>query len=50
MTVKAKMYAYFASELLDDAYAVKQHVMNAVDYFSQSQIRHLKYYSFNVNE
>lgn len=50
MTVKAKMYAYFASELLDDAHAVKQHVMNAVDYFSQAQIRHLKYYSFNVNE
>lgn len=50
MTVKAKMYAYFASELLDDAHAVKQHIMNAVDYFSQSQIRHLKNYSFNVNE
>jgi hypothetical protein len=50
LTVKAKMYAYFASELLDDAHAVKQHVINAVDYFSQAQIRHLKYYSFNVNE
>jgi hypothetical protein len=49
LTVKAKLYAYFASELLDDAYAVKQHVMNAVDHFSQSQIRHLKLYSFNVN-
>lgn len=50
LTVKAKLYAYFASELLDDAHAVKQHVMNAVDHFSQSQIRHLKSYSFNVNK
>jgi hypothetical protein len=50
ISVKARLYAYFASELLDDAHAVKQHVMNAVDYFSNTQIRHLKSYSFNVNK
>ena len=49
VAVKAKLYAYFASELLDDAHAVKQHVMNAVDHFSQSQLTHLKSYYFNVN-
>lgn len=50
ITVKARLYAYFASELLDDAHAVKQHIMNAVDHFSNTQIRHLKSYSFNVNK
>jgi len=50
ISVKARLYAYFASELLDDAHAIKQHVMNAVDYFSNTQIRHLKSYSFNVNK
>jgi hypothetical protein len=50
IAVKARLYAYFASELLDDAHAVKQHIMNAVDYFSKTQIRHLKSYSFNVNQ
>ena len=50
ITVKAKLYAYFAAELLDDAHAVKQHIMNAVDHFSPSQLRHLKSYSFNVNK
>lgn len=50
IAVKAKLYAYFASELLDDAHAVKQHVMNAVDHFSKTQLRHLRNYSFNVNK
>jgi len=50
ITVKARLYAYFASELLDDAHAVKQHIMNAVDHFSDTQISHLKSYSFNVNK
>jgi hypothetical protein len=50
IAVKARLYAYFASELLDDAHAVKQHIMNAVDYFSKTQIRHLKSYHFNVNK
>lgn len=50
IAVKAKLYAYFAAELLDDAHAVRQHIMNAIDHFSQSQLRHLKNYSFNVNK
>lgn len=50
IAVKAKLYAYFASELLDDAHAVKQHIMNAVDHFSNAQLRHLKSHSFNVNK
>lgn len=50
IAVKAKLYAYFAAELLDDAHAVRQHIMNAIDHFSQSQLRHLKNYSFNVDK
>lgn len=50
IAIKAKLYAYFASELLDDAHAVKQHVMNAVDHFSNTQLRHLKNHSFNVSK
>jgi len=50
ISVKARLYAYFAAELLDDAHAVKQHIMDAVDHFSNTQIRHLKSYHFNVNK
>lgn len=50
LSVKARLYAYFAAELLDDAHAVKQHIMDAVDHFSNTQIRHLKSYHFNVNK
>lgn len=50
IAVKAKLYAYFAAELLDDAHAVREHIMNAIDHFSQSQLRHLKNYSFNVDK
>jgi hypothetical protein len=50
IATKAKLYAYFAAELLDDAHAVREHIMNAIDHFSQSQLRHLKNYSFNVDK